>query len=309
LEVTASIGAVIANCNQPDRQELWHNVNLALYHAKSHGYDQYQIFDPSIFTNVMSKNRIEILLKQSNLEKDYELYYQPQFSLPDRSLVGAEALLRWKASGLDYISPEIFIPVAEEIGYIHRLGRWVIQDAIHQIQQWSQNGQTMFVVSVNISPIQLKENDLVDYIQQQLAAYKVDPSRLEIEITESVLLQLDAQTKHMLEQLRKLGLKIAIDDFGSGHASFGYLSEFSFQKVKLDKILINRTPKMSINEVHVLRTIIDMSKQLGIQTIAEGVETKEQLMVLEYLGCDQVQGFLFGRPVQVHEFNRLFLQS
>jgi len=163
-------------------------------------------------------------------------------------------------------------------------------------------------VSINISPVQLKDDGLVDYIRQQLSAYEVEPSWLEVEITESVLLQLDEQTKKVLEQLRGLGLKIAIDDFGSGHASFGYLSDFSFQKVKLDKILINKTSKMNVNEVNVLRTIIDMSKQLGIQTIAEGVETKEQLMVLEYLGCDQVQGFLLGRPVQAYEFKRLFLE-
>ena len=307
LAITASLGAAILTGRQNSGDALWNNANIALDQAKLHGYGKYQIFDPAQLTNKLSTSRIEMLLKLSDIEKDFELYYQPQFALPSQELVGAEALLRWKNPQGGYVSTATFIPIAEVIGFIHPVGKWVLRTAMQQARQWNRQQKRRVKVAINISPVQLKENDLVDYIRQQMATLKVDPDWLDMEITESAMLEKDEHTQTMLRQIRDLGLTLSVDDFGSGHASFGYLSDSLFHKVKIDKTLIDQTKDMNVIGTNVVKTIIDMAKQLGIQTIAEGVETREQMSVLTYLGCDQVQGFLLGRPVRAAEFEQMFL--
>jgi len=309
LAITASLGAAILTGRQNSGDTLWNNANIALDQAKLHGYGKYQIFDPAQLTNKLSTSRIEMMLKLSDIEKDFELYYQPQFALPSQKLVGAEALLRWKNPQGGYVSTATFIPIAEVIGFIHPMGKWVLRAAMLQAKQWNQKQKRGVKVAINISPVQLKENDLVDYIRQQMAALQVEPDWLDMEITESAMLEKDEHTQTVLSQIRNLGLTLSVDDFGSGHASFGYLSDSLFHKVKIDKTLIDQTKDMNVIGTNVVKTIIDMAKQLGVQTIAEGVETREQLSVLTFLGCDQVQGFLLGRPVQAAEFEQIFLPT
>ncbi len=307
LEVTVSIGAALRTANLPDGRQLLQNAEIALHQAKSQGYNRRQLFDPLMTNAALSEGRVELLLRQADMERDFELFYQPQFSLPDRRLVGAEALCRWHHSTQGFISPSVFIPVAEKIGFIGKLGAWVLHEAARQAAAWAAQRAVPIRVGVNISPAQLSHETFADDLTAITQAAGASPALLDLEITESLMLHDTESSRQALCRLKVLGFSLSIDDFGSGYASMGYLGKYPLNRMKIDKSLIDGLLVRGGTGYMIVRSIIGMAQSLGMETIAEGVEHDEQLSQLQALGCNQVQGFLTGRPVPANEFERLFL--
>lgn len=306
VSVTVSVGASLRTADIYDGRQLLQNAQLALHQAKSQGYNRYELYDPLLSRATLSAGRIELLLRQANPDRDFELFYQPQFSIKDETLIGAEALLRWRHKEHGYISPTLFIPVAEKTGMIGRIGSWVLQSAARQAKVW-QAVRGGLRVGVNLSPLELDEPRFLDRVQSQLQEIGVQPSGLDLEITERMMLS-DTEASHaVLYRMKELGFTLSIDDFGSGYAAINYLSRFPFDRLKIDKSLIDGLLIRGGAGYHIVRSIIGMSQSLGLSTLAEGVERTEQLSQLRSLGCDQLQGFLLGRPVPAAEFQRLFL--
>ncbi len=307
LEVTVSIGVALLSTDAVDGKSLLKNADIAMYHAKSQGYNKYQLFDPILSQDMINSNKIEVLLKQADIDKDFELFYQPQFSLPDKQLIGAEALLRWKDAQYGYIPPNVFIPVAEKIEYITKIGKWVMKQSIRQAIAWNQLQPLPIKVGINISPRQLNEDTFIEILKALILDSGVKTAWLDAEITESTMICETDKVHTVFDMLKELGLSISIDDFGSGYSALSYLNKYPFDRIKIDKSLIDNISSYNVSGVHIVKSIITMAKSIGITTIAEGVETEEQLDVLMELGCDQVQGYLLGRPVPATEFERKFM--
>jgi diguanylate cyclase (GGDEF)-like protein len=309
LDVTLSMGVSILTPSACDGKTLMKHADIAMYQAKSRGYNKYLFYNDLLSSEIDKATKIEVLLKQADTEKDFELYYQPQFSLPDLELIGAEALIQWKNTAHGYIPPKVFIPVAEEIDYIYKLGRWVMQESIRQAVKWNGMLPRQMIIGFNISPKQLNDCCFVPILKSMISEAGVNADWLDAEITESIMLNEDEMIKHIFTCLKNLGLSISIDDFGSGYSALGYLNKFPFDRIKLDKSLIDNVSPQNVNGTNIVRAVISMAKAVGIKTIAEGVETQEQLDILIDLGCDQAQGYLLGRPVPPAVFESNFFKS
>jgi EAL domain-containing protein (putative c-di-GMP-specific phosphodiesterase class I) len=278
-----------------------------MYHAKLQGYNKYQFYNPSIDKDFKKLAKVESLLRQVDVEKDFKLFYQPQFSLPDLKLIGAEALIRWESPELGFIPPNVFIPIAEEIDYILKIGTWVMEETINQIKKWNSHYPLQMKIGFNLSSKQFKDKGFVSLLETLITSANLDPDCVDVEITESMMIDDEAYVNNIFASLKKLGVSISIDDFGSGYSALNYLNKYPFDRIKLDKSLIDDLSKEKTNSINIVQAAINMAHASGIQTIAEGVETKEQLDILIDLGCDQVQGFLLGRPVPPNIFEEKFL--
>ena len=309
LGVTISLGAAMISGEGCDRSTLFKNAYTAMYAAKSQGYNKYLFYDPLLAENINKRNHIEALLRQTDAEKDFELFYQPQYSLPDLKLIGAEALLRWKSPEHGYIPPGVFIPVAEEIGYIGKLGRWVINETVRQAATWNETNRYGLKIGFNVSPKQLGEETFIDFLKSSLEAACVHAEWIDAEITESIASGDEQNVRRVIDSFRNLGISVSIDDFGSGYSSLGCLNKYRFDRVKIDKSLIDSVSLNNISGINVVKAAISMAKAVGIKTIAEGVETREQLNILTDLGCDQAQGYLLGRPVPADVFERIYIKE
>lgn len=308
IDLTASIGVAVLSPEANDAKTLMKNADIAMYQAKARGYNKYQFFDPVFGEDTINSSKIELLLRQVDVEKEFELYYQPQFSLPDKELVGAEALIRWKSHGNGYIPPNAFIPVAEKIEYIAKIGKWVLGESIRQAVTWNEKLVKPIKIGINVSPRQLNDGTFLDILRMLIQESGATASWLDVEITENTMIHETDKIQSVFNMLKALGVSVSIDDFGSGYSAMGYLNKYPFDRIKIDKSIIDNTVSYSISGVSIVKSIIDMSRSLGIRTIAEGVETEEQLDVLINLGCDQVQGYLLGRPVPAEDFERLFMK-
>jgi diguanylate cyclase (GGDEF)-like protein len=308
IDITASIGVAVLSADACDGKTLMKNADIAMYQAKAQGYNKYQFFDPVFGEDTVNSSKIELLLKQVDMEKEFELYYQPQFSLPDKELVGAEALIRWKSNSNGYIPPNAFIPVAEKIEYIAKIGKWVLKESVRQAVSWNEKLEHPIKIGINISPRQLNDDTFLEILKMLIQETGVEAAWLDVEITENTMISQTGKIHDVFDMLKELGVSVSIDDFGSGYSAMGYLNKYPFDRIKIDKSLIDNTLSYNISGVSIVRSIIGMSKSLGIMTIAEGVETEEQLDVLIGLGCDQVQGYLLGRPVPAKDFERLFMK-
>jgi diguanylate cyclase (GGDEF)-like protein len=308
LAVTISMGIALFSENAADVNTLLKNADIAMYIAKSQGYNKYHFYNELTCEAINHQNEIEVLLRQTDIDKELELFFQPMFSLPDKKLVGAEALVRWKNPIYGYISPGIFIPVAERSDYIFKIGNWVMKKAVEQASKWNSTYQPL-KVSFNISPKQLKDENFISGIKQLTGMDNVNTSWLEAEITESVMLESEYKVYGMLELLKSVGISISVDDFGSGYSSLGYLNNYPFNKIKIDKSLIDNLSAYNKTGNNIVKAIIDIASATGIYTVAEGVETQEQLEILIELGCSQVQGFLLGRPAPAESFENRFLSK
>ncbi len=307
LSVTISIGVAPLSPDACDGKTLLKNADIAMYQAKAQGYNKYQFFDTAFNQNMLSSNKIEVLLQQADIEKDFELFYQPQFSLPDKKLVGAEALIRWEHAEYGYIPPNVFIPVAEKIEYITKIGKWVLKEAIRQAIAWNHSQPFHIKVGVNISPRQLNEDAFAGILKTLILDTGVDTAWLDAEITEGTMIGQTENVQAVFDLLKELGISISIDDFGSGYSAINCLNKYPFGRIKIDKSLIDNISLYNISGVHIVKSIINMAKSIGIKTIAEGVETEDQLDILTELNCDQVQGYLLGRPVPAGEFEQKFM--
>jgi diguanylate cyclase (GGDEF)-like protein len=287
----ASIGVTVVSGDSISFETLMRDADIALYLAKTEGRGTVRFFEPEMDARIHMRRVLELELQGAIARNEFELYYQPQIDLTSNKVSGFEALLRWHHPVRGLVSPLDFIPVAEETGMIGAIGEWVLRTACFEAENWPAG----ISVAVNLSPVQFKKGDLVAAVQAALAASGLRPDRLELEITESVFLRDTADTLRALHQLRSMGICIALDDFGTGYSSLSYLRSFPFAKIKIDKSFV-RDLMTNNGSMSIIRAVTGLGQSLGMRTIAEGVETKEQLERLREEGCDEVQGFLFSRP-------------
>lgn len=288
----ASIGIAMAPTDGEDGITLMKNADLALYRAKHEGKATYHFFEPALDEAARQRRQLEIDLRAAIKEGGFELNFQPLYSLAEKRLTGFEALIRWDHPVRGKVSPVEFIPLAEETGLIIPIGEWVLREACHQASTWP----TDVSVAVNVSPKQFSATGIAATVLSALSASGLPAHRLELEITESIFIADVDATLATLHSLRNMGVKIALDDFGTGYSSLSYLRSFPFDKVKIDKSFVEDLGT-SGNGHAVIRAITTLAQALGMETLAEGVEDIAQFEVLEREGCQNIQGYLFSRPV------------
>lgn len=298
LTVTPSIGIALWPRDGNDVDTLFKHADVAMYRAKRVGRNGFQFYTQELQQDASRVLLLENELRRALERNQFSLHYQPQLSLHSGKVVGVEALLRWHHHELGAISPAEFIPVAESSGQILAIGQWVLETALAQTRLWQSMGLTDLCVAVNVSAMQFRQPDLPQLVQSALARFDLPASSLEVELTESVAQQDPIGAMAIMAQLRQIGVKLAIDDFGTGYSSLSYLKRFAATRLKIDQSFV-REICSDPDDLAIVRAIIGMARSLGLGTIAEGVETPAQLAVLRGEGCDEVQGYLFGRPLPV----------
>jgi diguanylate cyclase (GGDEF)-like protein/PAS domain S-box-containing protein len=303
VEVDVSIGIAVAPNDGIERDELLKNADMALYGGKTAGRGMYCFFEPEMNERMKARLELERDLRRALVGGEFELFYQPLVNVQDNEKIsGFEALLRWRHPERGMIAPSEFISIAEEIGVIVPLGEWVLRTACAEAATWPDD----IKIAVNLSPAQLTGHNLVQLVISSLASSGLPARRLELEITELVLMQNTFATLDTLHQLRELGVRIAMDDFGTGHSSLSYLLSFPFDKIKIDRCFIKGLPDEN-NCLAIVRAIAGLASSLHMTTTAEGVETESQLEMVKALGCTEMQGYIFSPPRPAGEISRLFL--
>nr|WP_171070280.1 EAL domain-containing protein [Methylobacterium terricola] len=293
-DFTVSIGCSIGLCGCEDRsspEELMQCADIALYEAKRHGRGRVTRYAPGMVEAVAERHALEHDLRIALDKHQFHLVFQPIMSLSNDAIVGYEALIRWQHPTRGFVSPVSFIPLAEETGLIVPIGAWVLNEACRRAALWPAHQH----VAVNVSAVQLRSPKLLAHITSALAASGLPPHRLEIELTETALVEDGRQVAHTLSAIRQLGLKIAMDDFGTGYSSLAHLRDLPLDRIKIDRSFV----AAALNDKHsmaVVKAVTQMGSDMGIVTIAEGVEDADQLALLRSIGCDAVQGYLIGRP-------------
>ncbi len=299
LRVTASVGIVLYPLDGLDVDELLRTADIAMYAAKESGRNRYQFSTQELRARTSERlSLIDGLRQALERPEELELVYQPKIDMASGELVGVEALLRWHHPELGTVLPDRFISVAEESDLIVPLGRWVIEEACSQAEQWRRAGQDRLKVSVNVSSRQFRQGDLVETISAALAGAGLDPHWLEVELTEGTLAEDTVAVRRTLERLKAMGVAVAIDDFGTGYSSLSYLKRFPIDSLKIDRSFI-RDVTEDPDDAAISQAIVSLARRLRLQVVAEGVETPEQLEFLRNLGCDTVQGFLISEPLPV----------
>ena len=291
VEIGTSIGAVLAEPASASADELLRNADIALYRAKSDGRGVCRFFEPGMDAEIQKRHRLESDLRLALAEEQFEVYYQPLVDAAGQALVGFEALLRWHHPERGLIMPNDFIQIAEETHLIKPIGAWVLSRACQQAMEWSDH----LKIAVNLSAMQFLGGRLAEDVEHALRQSGLTPQRLELEITETVILQDTDSALAVLHRLRALGVRIAMDDFGTGYSSLSYLRRFPFDKIKIDKSFIQNL-QLGPGSIEIVRAVVGLGKALGMNVLAEGVETPEQLAILQTEGCDELQGYLFSRP-------------
>jgi diguanylate cyclase (GGDEF)-like protein len=305
VSVAASIGIALAPSQGRDADELLKNADLALYRAKASGRRGYAFFQPGLEQTGGDRRGLEADIQLALKERQLELYYQPIVELERKVVTGFEALMRWHHPQLGMIPPNDFIPLAEETGLIVEMGAWALNQACTEAAGWPEH----IKVTVNLSAIQFERGDLYQAVADALASSGLSSSRLELEITESLLLRDEAKTHELLHKLRGLGVKIALDDFGTAYASLSYLRSFPFDKIKIDRSFIHDLDMPKRDDcVAIIRAVASLAKQMQMSTVAEGVETLQQLKTVSTAGCEEVQGFYFSQPVPAGEVKAVLEQ-
>jgi predicted signal transduction protein with EAL and GGDEF domain len=291
VNIGASIGIAVLNHGTETLTDLLKHADLALYKAKDAGRGTALFFEPAFAVQAMTRYNLEIDLRRALGLKEFVLMYQPQVNMTDGSLQGFEALIRWQNSARGLVSPVDFIPLAEETGEIHAIGEWILRTACKEAMGWDGH----LSVAVNVSPIQFESERLVDIVSHALTSSGLPPNRLELEITEGVLMNDFDNALKQLWALKALGVGIAMDDFGTGYSSLSYLNSFPFSKIKIDQSFVRgeSSPKSRA----LVQAIINLGATLDMTTIAEGVETQEQYDQLTAGGCLVAQGYLISRPI------------
>ncbi len=300
MRIDASIG-IAHSTDQDDAESILRNADAAMYVAKKNGRGRFQIYDPTAHQTVLERLDLVAELKHAIHYGEFELHYQPIVQLEDGAIRGVEALIRWRHPARGLVPPLSFVAVAEESGVIVEIGRWVLGESCMQLRRWLDDfGDVPLTLSVNISARQLEKESLVDDVIQALAAANIEPSRLVLEITESIFMEDVDLVLERLGQLKSLGVHLALDDFGTGYSSLGYLDKFPIDIIKIDKTFVDRITKTS-DDVALAQAIIQLSQTFGLSTVAEGIEDKLQAARLATLGCTSGQGYLWSRPVPPEE--------
>jgi diguanylate cyclase (GGDEF)-like protein/PAS domain S-box-containing protein len=303
--VTASIGIALSPQDGGQLSHLMKNADTAMYHAKERGKNNFQFYQADMNATALQRLELESDLRHALDQGQLMLYYQPQLSGDGKRLTGVEALLRWQHPTRGLVPPTEFIPVMEEIGLIMQVGDWVIEEACRQLKEWHATKVRVPKISVNISARQFTDGQLGMRIAHTLQELEVPPACLELELTESILMRDVSETMQILASLKKLGLSIAVDDFGTGYSSLNYLKQLPIDVLKIDRSFVDGLPDGE-QDAQIARAIIAMSHSLNLAVIAEGVETQEQLEFLRQHGCDEVQGYLFGKPMPANQFAAQF---
>ncbi|OAB41291.1 PAS domain S-box protein [Paenibacillus antarcticus] len=303
--VSASIGVAIYPEHGVEAEQLIKNADTAMYEVKRNGKNGFQYYSSQLDEHVMEKVELEADLRKAIIQNELLIHYQPQINLRTMQIIGVEALLRWKHSKKGIISPEIFIPIAEETGLIDEIGAWVLREACFQMKQWQQQYYWNIPVSVNLSTQQFHQKHLVKDVENILNETRLSPKFLELEITESMMMDV-ARSSQILSELSGLGIRLSMDDFGTGYSSLSYLKLFPIHKIKIDRSFINDITTNDEDRA-IVATIITMANNLKMSVIAEGVETKEQIQWLMENGCDDIQGYYFSKPIPASEIERLFI--
>lgn len=308
LKITICVG--VAEYPEASRNslELMNCAEIVMFKAKSMGKDNIQYFETPILTNFKETIQLENKLENALNGNEFELYYQPQYDSKTKKLRGVEALIRWRDDLGKMISPGVFIPIAEQSGMIVPIGTWVLEEGISRFAKWKEKYDMPLVISLNISAIQYKRPDFVYNLLNILKKYQVDPSEIELEITESVLIDDFESVLEKLHVLKEYGIKISLDDFGTGFSSLSYLKGLPIDTLKIDKSFIDTVICDDSTRV-ITESIVSMVKKLGCETVAEGVETEEQYEYLKDIDCDNIQGFFLGRPMPAAEIEKIIAGS
>src|SRR6185312_8212001 len=302
LTADASIGIALAPEHGTDLDQILKNADLAMYAAKAAGRRTYRFFAPEMDAQVRARRQLEVDLRQAITAGDLEVYYQPCVSLQENRITGCEALVRWRHPERGMISPAEFIPIAEETGLINQLGEFVLASACNEAATWPDDIR----LAVNVSPVQFKSGTLALRIMAALAASGLAAGRLELEITEAVLIRDDEAALAILHQLRAIGVRIALDDFGTGYSSLSYLQRFPFDKIKVDRSFVKDITEPDKGSSSIVQAVVNIAASRHMETTAEGVETEAQRQLLGALGCSEMQGYLFSPPRPAAQIRELF---
>jgi len=300
IHVGASIGISLYPADGESAEVLVKNADAAMYQAKAHGRNNFHFYTESMTANAMERLKLEGQLRGAVERGELELHYQPQYDVLAQRLIGTEALVRWKHPTLGLVAPIRFIPLAEETGYIVPLGEWVLNEACRQLTEWDALGFRLPHVAVNLSSKQFEAGQLVATVRAAIERAGIAPHRLELELTESLIMECN-DSFSVLEELRALGVSISIDDFGTGYSSLSYLKHLPIDKLKIDRSFVIDIGRDQNDEI-IVRSIITLARSLGLKVLAEGVETEEQSAFLLAEGCVEVQGYLYGKPLQAADF-------
>ncbi len=306
LRTSCSIGISLCPNDSIHSHVLWRYADTAMYQIKNRGGDGYQFFTQNMGEKVQHRIKIEHGFIPGLENKQFELYFQPQVDINNGLVIGAEALIRWKHPTLGFISPAEFIPIAEETGFIHDLGDWIIHQALSQLARW-QKVNPKITMAVNVSALQITE-DFPQKIENFLKQYNINKNTLELEITETLLMENIDFVQPLLSKVCDLGVYFAIDDFGTGYSSLSYLRYLPINKLKIDRAFVLNLEENN-EDVAMVKAIIAMAKNLNLKVLAEGIETKPQLRILQEQGCDSYQGYYFSRPVEKETFYSLYING
>ena len=303
--IDTSIGIALAPADGSDADCLMKNADLALYRSKSEGRGTYRFFEPEMDQRMQARRRLEQDLRNALLNGEFSVHYQPLINLEHDEVCGCEALIRWQHPERGNIPPADFIPLAEETGLIVPIGEWVLRQACKDAAAWPEH----LKIAVNLSPVQFRSRNLAEMVINTLAATGLSPQRLELEITETVMLQDESEAFSTLGRLHDIGVRVALDDFGTGYSSLSNLRKFPFDKIKIDRSFVSDLSSANVDALAVVRSVARLGVSLGMATTAEGVETKEQMDKVRAEGCTEMQGFYVCAPAPAEEITRLLRSS
>lgn len=307
FECSGSVGISIYPDDGRDYETLLKKADLAMFHAKEKGKNNFQFYDEKLKKNLLEHLKVVSELKVALSQKQFELFYQPKICLSSNSIIGAEALLRWNHPKKGLIPPDDFISAAEKSGLIIEIGRWVIARACRQCKQWQDKGFENTTVAVNVSPMQFGQDDIASLVSKVLEKTKLKGSQLELEITESLLLDESETLNKTFNNIRQLGVKTSIDDFGTGYSNLKYLKHFDTSFIKIDQSFILNMLESNEDQA-IVSAITQMAHSLNIKVIAEGVETQQAVNKLKDIGCDFAQGYYWAKPLPVRDFYKLLIE-
>jgi diguanylate cyclase (GGDEF)-like protein/PAS domain S-box-containing protein len=305
IETTPSIGIALYPTDGQDATTLMKNADTAMYRVKENGKNHYRLYTSHMSESSSKKRMLEKELHKALRNGELVIYYQPQVDIHQQKVMGVEALLRWQHPTMGLLSAGEFIPLAEETGFILPIGEWVLKQACEQAKQWQEAGYPLIKIGVNLSPKQFYQDNLVDVVAKILLETNLPPGCLELEITESIAMSKAQETIDKLHELKKLGIQISMDDFGTGYSSLAYLTKFPIDTLKIAREFVNDIGS-DVNNEAIVSSIIDMTRNLQLNVIAEGVETEEQSLFLQRHACNQMQGYLFSKPLHADEVETMF---
>ena len=307
IRVTINIGIACYPTDTFTGSDLIKNADIAMSQAKTKGFNRIQLYNENLGNLTYNRHRIELKLKKVEYDKEFFLYFQPQVFCDTGKLCGFETLIRWFKGGKNFIPPLDFIPVAEEIGIIVPLGYWIIENAAKQQAEWKKKTGVEYRIAVNVSSKQLVEVDFVQKVDLILKKYQINPEVFEIEITESQQIENSISILDTLNDIKNLGISIAIDDFGTGYSSLYYIKNIPADRIKIAKELIDHI-ESDVYSHSIVQMVLSIAKVKGIKVIAEGVETREQWECLKDLGCDEIQGYFFSKPMPTDKLEESWIK-